>query len=508
MTVLNHADGARIGAKQATGVYVGAEQIWPPFAPSSIPGLTIWLDADHLALADGAAVSPWPNLANPALPGAILGSPAPKIRANALDRLPVVRFSADEGAVVMDGTNVGTNFTIVFLARMVGPTAARIVAGDINYTNLALGWVAGNQDTAYAYGANYFGNPVPWTDDWKLYSVDEGDPGDEPRFFSDGVLLGQAVSVATVGFDSTLVISGLGMDDGTQTSDCEVAELVLYDHLLTDPQRQRVESYFRAKWLGPAAPLAPPEQITDLLWWIDPSTLQLPDGATVTDIPDLSGNGHTTSTRFGAPFPVFAAGKPSAIKFPDTSPTDALKVARLGTALTGLDAFTVLVAVKPTAFDNYPIILAAPTDNAWSWILEFDTGGGVYCGVTSGHAPMFTPGPDPNAWSILTWVHDGPDDHLWIGATASTVAAGVGGVATIPDLGPDAILGGYYNNNYGLIGDLGEVLIYGQALADADRLTLTDYLTAKWASGAPTQFPVRPSSPPSDPPSHLQSAPP
>ena len=481
MTVLNTADAVHLGATPAARVYVGAQHVWPT-PPASLPGPVIWFDAAALGLPDGAGVSPWPNLGDATKPGTIY-APAdptpPKLRADALNGLPVVHFLPNQGSVVMDATGVDLDYTCVFVARMVNG-ADRIVSSDVSANgnpNFVLGWVAGNQDTAYCFG--YFGDPVPWTDDWKLYSSDCDSVQTAPTLYSDGVLVGQSDdSQGSLPYcwDRTLVISGIGFDDGEQTSDCEVAEFILYDRKLPDADRQAIEKYLRVKWLLPPSV---PRQIPGLLWWADPSQLAAGDGDPVTSLPDLSGNGLTTASRFGQS-PTFDADA-GALLFTTASPTGALRIAGLGTALTGLSAFTVLVAVAPSAFDDYPIIFSSPADTNWQWILEFDPSGGVYCGVVSNFAPMFVANMPTNVWSLLTWVHDGPVDRLWLNDDEITqLGGGTGGQAQVPYLGPDVILGGYYNDQYGMLGDLGEMLIYSQALSDADRQELQSYLLTKW----------------------------
>jgi hypothetical protein len=67
--------------------------------PQSIAGLKVWLDASQLALADGAALASWPDLSGAGNHGAIVGTPGPAVRANAINGQRVVRFKANEGRV-------------------------------------------------------------------------------------------------------------------------------------------------------------------------------------------------------------------------------------------------------------------------------------------------------------------------------------------------------------------------------------------------------------------------
>ena len=248
MTAINEADKLYLGAESVDRVYLGGDLVWEPtvavFAPDDLEGLAVWLDASQLGLGDGAAVSPWPNLGGGA-DAPMLGSPAPKVRAGALNGLPVVRFTVSEGRVRMVGTGITTSWTLVYVGRMAGPNPGRIV-NAIYPTggNLLVGWWNGNQDVMYdnGFASNTY---VPWTTSWKLYAGDG--QGSTSRLFSDGELLG---TVGTAqGWGGTLSISGYDPTTAAETCDCEVAEVCLYDRKLSAGERSQVENYLREKWL-------------------------------------------------------------------------------------------------------------------------------------------------------------------------------------------------------------------------------------------------------------------
>ena len=486
MTILNTADAVCVGSTEEDAVYAGPIEVWPPQFPATLPGLAVWFDASQLYLDDGAPVAPWPNLANYRAPGTIIASPPPTVRADALNGLPVVHFLPNQGSLVMDNTGVDLDYTCVFLARMVNG-ADRIITADIAHQNFLLGWVSGNQDSGYSYG--YFDSYVmPWTTDWKLYSSDCDSVERLPTLYSNGVLIGKSLNdPGTIPgcWGGSLVISGLGWDDGTQTSDCEVAEFILYDRKLSDVDRQAVEGYLRQKWLS--SPPSLPQTVPGLLYWTDASQLALPDGASVLALPDLSGNGHNGTSEFGGSPTLHAnaAGSLSALLWTpgSGSPTDALKLPGLATAMAGRSAFSVLVAVQPVTFGDYPIVLTAPDTDAWDWVFEFDANnGGVFCGVGNGAYKCFTAGTPANEWSLLTWTHDSTGDRFWLGASEITVFyTGPSGPAypVVPAMTGDAILGGYYNDQFGMQGDIGEMLIYDHALTDTERQKLAAYM-GRW----------------------------
>ena len=248
-----------------TRLYRGAERVpalakqddrWPltGFDPASLPGLTVWLDASQLGLADGAAVSPWPDLSGGGHHGAIVGMPAPVLRAGALNGLPVVRFKPNEGRVRgahgFTGPLGNFNCTLVYLARMVGPNVGRIFAGSYPTVNMLVGFHTSAYECMYDNawvnaGKGWPAVPTPW----KLYGCDMSHDGANylARFLIDGVVSG--TNTAGTGMAGGWNLSGYSATGTEETCDGEVAELLLYDRKLPDTDRQAVEAYLRDKWL-------------------------------------------------------------------------------------------------------------------------------------------------------------------------------------------------------------------------------------------------------------------
>jgi hypothetical protein len=109
-----------------------------------------------------------------------------------------------------------------------------------------------------------------------MYSSDSATPAATPRLFSNGALLGSfptPPSLAT--WNGTLCIRHHDAE-ATENSDCEIAEVVMYNRKLSDAERQQVESYLRAKWNPPAFRLT--DLGASLVGWFDgadASTVQI-----------------------------------------------------------------------------------------------------------------------------------------------------------------------------------------------------------------------------------------
>jgi hypothetical protein len=220
----------------------------PSFLPTDLSGLAIWFDASQLGLADGAAVNPWPNLANAALPGTMTSGLPAVVRANAVKGQPVVRFTVSEARMRMLGMGVNLDYTLAYVARIVG-TPGRIVTAQYPPYNFLLGFWNGNKDVAYDqgfYSPSSTGVTVV-TGEWKLYSADGNSASYLPRLFSDGALLG--TGGGGTGWGGTFNISGYDPSTSAESCDCEVAEVLLYNRQLSDADRQQVEAYLRGKWM-------------------------------------------------------------------------------------------------------------------------------------------------------------------------------------------------------------------------------------------------------------------
>jgi Concanavalin A-like lectin/glucanases superfamily len=223
----------------------------PPFSPANITGLRVWLDASQLTGADGAAVSPWPNLAAGGPPGTMAMSPPPKISTTKVKGQRVVRFTSNEGGMRMTSLGVRQDYTIVYIGRvMASGVIGRVVTTDYPGDDGSNNWLVGFHPVGYDwfYDNTNVSAAVTWDANgylWKLYSVDSTPT--QQRILVNGVVYGDRTGGAT-GIAGRLNISGYQLTS-TETCDCEVAELLLYDRKLSDADRKSVEDYLRAKWL-------------------------------------------------------------------------------------------------------------------------------------------------------------------------------------------------------------------------------------------------------------------
>ena len=256
----------------------------------------------------------------------------------------------------------------------------------------------------------------------------------------------------------------------------------------------------------PAPAVWTPADIPGLGLWLDASQLALADGAAVTVWPDASGAGRH-ATAMDTP-PVYQSavmnGSPGVVF--NTSPVTRLLVPGWGTALSGKTEYTLFLVLNQTAhMGNYPVIAAAPTYTTWAWLLEWDISRSFYWGSGANSLRLYGLNATVGAPYLFTLHKLTAGPKLYLNrvdhSTNYTVSSGVDMAPTVPNIGADVNLGGYYTGDYGITGPVSEVIWYDHAITDAERLQVEDYLTVKYGPFvAATQLPAIPDAPEPGPP--------
>lgn len=274
--VLNTASRVYLGDGRATRAYLGTTRVFD-FNPTSIAGCMLWLDASKLKLANGATVTSWPNLGSAPNP-TVSGSTT--FRTNSLNSLPVVRLARGSGRIRWySGTGVDKDWTLVYVGRRWQVTSGRVITASLAAANLLVGFWSNAMEQCYVEGwVTPSGSPST-TIAWKLYSADSSSTA-PARFFFNGSLVASGAATPAKGWGGTLYISGYSDDANPGTSeesDCEIAELVMYNRKLSDTERPQVENYLRQKW-NPGALFKPSDMGSNCLAWFngaDASSVQI-----------------------------------------------------------------------------------------------------------------------------------------------------------------------------------------------------------------------------------------
>jgi hypothetical protein len=221
------------------------------FSPDVLPGLVIWLDASTLSLANDAEIFSWENLGSLPDPPIIGGSA--RMHTNALKGKPVVAFYAGQGRIRQSNIGVDLNWTVIYIARMMDNSGARIVTSQYPPANVLVGWWNFNMDVSYVEGFLTPDARKAQDLNWQLYTgTGEGVPGDARAWlYNNGVFLSGGHQV-TGGWKDSFAINGYAPTTTEETGNFEVAEVVFYDRRLSDTERNQVEGYLYDKWLAVA----------------------------------------------------------------------------------------------------------------------------------------------------------------------------------------------------------------------------------------------------------------
>lgn len=120
--LINVDDDAPLHVADGDMVWQVAEESVPiPFTPAALPNLSVWLDAQALGLADGAAVASWADLS---------GNGNTFVQGGSTQR-PVVDIDKINGhpAVVSDGSNDSLVCSAIAPAALTGPVTLYVVGG-------------------------------------------------------------------------------------------------------------------------------------------------------------------------------------------------------------------------------------------------------------------------------------------------------------------------------------------------------------------------------------------
>ena len=232
------------------------------FVPTDIANCILWLDGADLD-GDGAsegtgeagqtsgAIQKWDDKSvqdNDGNQGVAAGKPA--YVQDMLNVKPVVRFDANSDYMDVENEgnfDVGTTFSIVFVAQGTGVAFSK----DVGYT--AGGCSMFNDVNQFRADANnYFPSWDLENTSFKVRTIVAG--SSVVQWYINGV---PGASYALPHNVNNGVVFKLGRrnNDATpQWFNGEIAELIIYDKVLTTTERQNAEAYLTDKWLPPAPP--------------------------------------------------------------------------------------------------------------------------------------------------------------------------------------------------------------------------------------------------------------
>jgi len=216
------------------------------FQPSDLANLALWLDASDAGtvVVDGSGfIQQW---SDKSLGGYHAGQPVtaerPVLNSTAMNGLPAVRFDGvDDGLIIADSLSLSRPYTAFIVDQYYGATQGRTLQSrDINWLmgkwagkngHYADGWVTNS-------GANWAGTGNPAIGEAMGLSS-------RSYYFLDGNNITNSYTPTGVPGKLGLVSEGAY---GGEVSQADVAEVIIYDRLLTEPERQQVGAYLQGKY--------------------------------------------------------------------------------------------------------------------------------------------------------------------------------------------------------------------------------------------------------------------
>ena len=278
----------------ATNVSTGTLQlVGLPSAP--VAGYTTWFDASKLGLADGAAVTSLPDLSGNGNNAAAVTSGAtgnPTYTANAVNGLGAVTLTGKEGLTFNRDSSIREVFSI-----FQGSSFLMTDTSVYNFHRSEASGATDNDPTASMWGhdASSFVNSSGTT---YINGVAQNNAaitdttGVTPTNLNNGfnlveVLASGAVTANGFNDDRNFVHYAGNGGSGSQSQ----GEVIIYNSLLTDAQRQAVEAYLMYKWFGTISPGFAGSNILPVT-----TPLTVASGATV----DLNGASQQVASLSGA----------------------------------------------------------------------------------------------------------------------------------------------------------------------------------------------------------------
>lgn len=233
--VWGYAEGLR-SAEFSFLTGAAPEGITPASAGIPAQGLRLWLRGDAgtcVYLND--RISGWRDLSGN---GNVLAGTGAVVVPDGLNGKPAVRFDGS-GIYSQQANPVGAPYTVLTVSRQDGNSRQRLISSAS--TNWLAGYHGGREDQLYTEG--WVNQPaIPATGAPYLYTA-TGSGGASALYRNSTKLVENANGTAAPGL---LALGGTPIYG--EASDGEVAEVLVYDSVLSDEQRAQVEGYLKTRY--------------------------------------------------------------------------------------------------------------------------------------------------------------------------------------------------------------------------------------------------------------------
>lgn len=273
MSVRNSDRKAIITGKGATILISDDDSSWSLTAPATPlaadPALITWLKADALSLSNNTSVSTWYDSSG-INHATAQGSVFPKYITNVLNGKPVVRFNGENRLSFLPTTAVTDDFTVVLVAAPTeehevdiknhpngGKNKQHFVLGTVNMGKQEAGMgisMGNNGVSVYEHGdskkgnsdSGYFPAKAVYGGKLNAFNIITVKYMDKrPQLFVNGALVDNDTEKSERTVYSPVDIGGT-VDGSTFTGD--IAEILIYDKVLSETERTGLEAYLHKKY--------------------------------------------------------------------------------------------------------------------------------------------------------------------------------------------------------------------------------------------------------------------
>ncbi len=211
-------------------------------------GLVMWMDAaddSTFSYSSGTTVSQWRDKSG--FNYHMVPVSAGPTRSSALNSRKVLTFTTAQTIQNLSIDLRLVPYTVFVVSRFTGGANNRVLTCNINATgvNWLLGHHGGTVNDYYAEGWVYDSATAADTT-WRMFMGDWAKVPDLASFYSNGTALATDSNAAN-GAPYSLGIN-IYTAGASETSNCEVAEIIIFNKRISDAERKQVHTYLGQKW--------------------------------------------------------------------------------------------------------------------------------------------------------------------------------------------------------------------------------------------------------------------
>ena len=243
--------------------FFGGVATTAPFSPADITGLSLWLKADAGVTVSGASVTEWADQSGNGLDVVPDFATADITLASSVAKFnnkPAILFGVtnEEGAVGLYNNNpfIGKSVFLVYSLENVSGFEYSVIYEN-NGINVYTSYDVGNGKFGGYFNAFFDSNTTSTLGTAYIRTViaDDDGEGDNPiDFYINGASDGSLVGSGFYNFRAEIVIGNGGARGAgpspsiNQPFQGYLAEVIVYDTVLTTPEREQVETYLNDKY--------------------------------------------------------------------------------------------------------------------------------------------------------------------------------------------------------------------------------------------------------------------